>query len=250
MPITAIATDVQFTAIFRLLDEAGDAVSLQNAQGSMVSLTPLAAMEMFEHLHAARNTLRREAGLPEIATPDEGVLILAFLRLLREEPAADLRGVLRRWEGAASLVQMNRLEALPAPEPFQHIRCPACKVRPDPTGFTIFEEPSGHYSTCRACGLTHLTYLWDSEGQWKPTPLSGVVAPENELLPRREGWPDYRCPSCKAPNDIRGWRLDEADQAMKASCGHCGAVHTQREWGASVFVCDTANGDVAVEVAG
>jgi len=115
MPILTITTDVQLNAIFRGLNEAGDVESATSAQGAMTALTPLAAMELYEHLTAARNQVRAQAGLPEIATPDEGVLVLAFLRRLREEPAGSLREVLDRFDEAARQIQMNRVETLPDP---------------------------------------------------------------------------------------------------------------------------------------
>lgn len=82
--ITTITTDVHLVTTFRAVDERGDAVQIETGQGSMNTLTPLAAMELYEKLHAARNEARRKAGLAEIATPDEGLILLAALRRFKD----------------------------------------------------------------------------------------------------------------------------------------------------------------------
>lgn len=127
MPVHTITTDIQLQAGFLLTDERGDVCQRVDYPGQLRSLTPLHVMELYEQLHAARNQVRAQAGLPEIATPDEGVLVLAFLRLLREEPATDLRGVLQRFDEAARLVQMNRLEG--ETEPVEWLFCPYCSAK-------------------------------------------------------------------------------------------------------------------------
>lgn len=188
MSITTITTDVTLAAQFRAVDERGDAVSITNSQGAMNTLTPLAAMEMFEHLHGARNKVRREAGLAEIPTPDEGLLALGFLKGVKElyERGETPNLVdLRNFFGAlVEQCQIARLEeAVAGSLALQHVRCPACKVRPKAADFAITEEPDGIYSTCKACGLTHLTYLWDAEGLWKPSPRDSAVPQQNGQEP-------------------------------------------------------------------
>jgi hypothetical protein len=117
MPIHTITTDVQFVAHFRGTDERGDAVTAARIPGELRALTPLAAMELYEQLHAARNDVRKQAGLAEIPTPDEGVLVLAFLRALRDEPAGSFKDLVDRWDGVRWQVQSNRLEEAMEPTP-------------------------------------------------------------------------------------------------------------------------------------
>jgi hypothetical protein len=109
--ITTVTTDVQINAQYRAVDEAGDAVAITPSRGALNQLTPLSAMELYEQLHAGRNQVRREIGLPELASPDEAVLVLAFLRKLREEPAENLGEMIARFDAVAILMQMNRADA-------------------------------------------------------------------------------------------------------------------------------------------
>jgi hypothetical protein len=115
--ITQVHTALQTQAAYLGLDENGDVVTSTAAQGVLRSVTPLAAMELYEQLHAARNEVRRAAGLAEIPTPDEGLLVLAFLKGVAElqqrgeEPnLADLGSFFRC---LVQEVQEARLEALP-----------------------------------------------------------------------------------------------------------------------------------------
>lgn len=165
MPIIhTITTDVQLVAHFRALDERGDAVQSTPSQGTLSALTPLAAMEMFEQLHAARNQVRREAGLAEIGTPDAAVLVLAFLRLLRDEPAGSFGEVLRRMDKAVRQMQMNRVEEVTEPEnPHgrpREWRCPACLAANDIPQWKNGSETATAEATCGACGETNSYQEW------------------------------------------------------------------------------------------
>jgi len=101
---------VSWEALFAEIDAEGNTIATPRAQVSLASITPLAALELYEQLHAARNALRRERGLAEIPTPDSALLCLAFLRRLQEEPATSLRQLLERFDASAQQIQMNRAE--------------------------------------------------------------------------------------------------------------------------------------------
>jgi hypothetical protein len=99
-----------FEQVFAVVDEQGNTVATPRATCTLAQVTPLAAMELYEQLHAARNELRRQHGQAELATPDAALLILAFLRREAEQPAEGLRGLLEHFDAAAKQIQVARLE--------------------------------------------------------------------------------------------------------------------------------------------
>jgi len=100
-----------FEQVFQVANERGDTVGdYPRATCTLAAITPLAAMELFEQLHAARNELRRQHGQAELPTPDAALLVLAFLRREAEQPAEGLRGLLEHFDAAAKQIQVARLE--------------------------------------------------------------------------------------------------------------------------------------------
>lgn len=70
------------------------------AEADLPDLTPLAGLEVYQMLFAARNKLRRDMGLPEIAMPDMAVVLFAFLRRFNGDLALEAMP-----EGFAQVVQ-------------------------------------------------------------------------------------------------------------------------------------------------
>lgn len=76
-----IAHDIQISATFRLVDDAGNTQRRHTLPPIVLdSLTPLSMLALYETLSAKRNETRRAAGLPELAQPDVAVVLLESLR--------------------------------------------------------------------------------------------------------------------------------------------------------------------------
>jgi len=246
-----VTAEVHFQAQFAVLDDQGDALSQTPAQGRLGALTPLACMELYEKLQSARNKVRKEAGLPEVTTPDEGVLILAFLRALRDEPAGSLREVLARFDETARTMQMNRLEGLTQADLQKAQRpgwpaypCPTCKKTNDIRAFTPCEGKQLQMgAVCAYCQSFHTEDQWraqlfvcdangheppplteaDLQAALAPSPWQGIGEGPTTVNP-------WHCPTCLCANEIVDWRNGKGESGAEAACSECGAVHSYQEW--------------------
>ena len=110
MTIAHLGTDVQ--ARFGAIDEAGDTVEHPAPLMRLRVLSPLAMMELYEHLHAERNKLRRAHELPEEPQSEAALALLAFLRRLENpsRPTETLRDLGIQFEEAIQDIQERRLE--------------------------------------------------------------------------------------------------------------------------------------------
>jgi len=106
-------------ALFAEVDAEGNTVATPRAQVSLAAITPLAALELYEQLHAARNELRRARGCAEIPTPDAALVLLAALRRLDEVKQkigawgdVGLDAIVETVRYVVEQIQINRLESV------------------------------------------------------------------------------------------------------------------------------------------
>jgi hypothetical protein len=108
MTIAHLGTDIQTR--FGVIDEAGDTVEQPLPPLRLRVLSPFAVLELYEHLHAERNRLRRNHELPEVPQSDLALVLLAFLRRLENEPIGHLGQLTSLFAEVVREIQERRLE--------------------------------------------------------------------------------------------------------------------------------------------